>query len=369
MKVAVVFGTRPEAIKMAPVVRRLQQTAGVETRVWSTGQHREMLDQVLELFDLKVDVDLEVMRPDQTLNGLFARVLEHVDATLAAETPDFLLVHGDTTTAAAAATAAFHRRVRIGHVEAGLRSGRIDQPWPEEFNRRVVDVVADQLYAPTERARRNLLAENLGEKAILVTGNTVVDALLLTVGRLATDPAVAARLAERFAFLNPTKQLVLVTGHRRESFGEGFRNICRALASLADRPDVEIVYPVHLNPNVRGPVRELLSARSNVHLIEPVDYEAFVYLMTRCRVILTDSGGVQEEAPSLGKPVLVMRDVTERPEAVEAGVARLVGTRPDAIVEGVAAALESDAHPAAANPYGDGRAAERIVEGILACRP
>lgn len=364
MKVAVVIGTRPEAIKMAPVIEALGAATAVQARLWSTGQHRQMLDQVLDLFGLTVDLDLEVMQADQTLNGLFARVVERVDAALADERPDFLLVHGDTTSAAAAATAAFHRRVPIGHVEAGLRSGRLDQPWPEEFNRRLVDLVADQLYAPTETARRNLLAENLGPRTILVTGNTVVDALMQTVRRIEASPETRARLDARFGFLDPGKALVLVTGHRRESFGEGFRNICRALAAIASRSGVEILYPVHLNPNVQAPVREMLSGRAGVHLIEPVDYEAFVRLMTRARLILTDSGGVQEEAPSLGKPVLVMREVTERPEAVEAGVARLVGSDPDAIVAAVDAALDAPP-PAGDNPYGDGRAAGRIVEAVL----
>ncbi|MBC6983722.1 non-hydrolyzing UDP-N-acetylglucosamine 2-epimerase [Caulobacter sp. 17J80-11] len=365
MKVVVVVGTRPEAIKMAPVIEALREAPDVQARLWSTGQHRRMLDQVLELFGLTVDRDLEVMQPDQTLNGLFARVVERVDAALAEERPDFLLVHGDTTSAAAAATAAFHRRVPIGHVEAGLRSGRLDQPWPEEFNRRLVDVVAEQLYAPTELARDNLLAENLGPRTILVTGNTVVDALLATIGRIEASPETRARLNERFGFLNPARKLVLVTGHRRESFGEGFRNICRALAVIADRADVEILYPVHLNPNVQAPVREALSDRPNVHLVEPADYQAFVYLMARADLILTDSGGVQEEAPSLGKPVLVMREVTERPEAVEAGVARLVGSDPAAIVAAVEAALDEGRRRAAANPYGDGQAARRIVGAVL----
>jgi UDP-N-acetylglucosamine 2-epimerase (non-hydrolysing) len=369
LKVLVVFGTRPEAIKMAPVVRALAASERVRAIVCSTGQHKQMLQPVLELFAIRTDHDLEVMRPNQSLNGLTARIVEGIDRVLAATAPDRVLVHGDTTTAAAASLAAFHRRIPIGHVEAGLRTGRLDQPWPEEMNRRVVDIVADQLYAPTAGARDNLLAESLGEKRIAVTGNTVIDALLHTVATIERDRALAARLARRFDFLIQERRMVLVTGHRRESFGQGFADICRALAELAERPDLDIVYPVHLNPNVREPVMGLLGGCPRVHLIEPVDYAAFVWLMRRADVILTDSGGVQEEAPSLGKPVLVMRNVTERPEAVAAGTARLVGTDPDRIVAMACAYLDEpmlreDAR-SRTNPYGDGRASRRILEEIL----
>jgi UDP-N-acetylglucosamine 2-epimerase (non-hydrolysing) len=277
-----------------------------------------------------------------------------------------VLVHGDTSTAAAAATAAFHRGIPVGHVEAGLRSGRMDQPWPEEFNRRLVDLVADHLYAPTVVARDNLLAENLGERNIVVTGNTVVDALLHVKGRIDSEPNLAADLAKRFPQLDPSRRLVLVTGHRRENFGDGFLSICRALQQIAELPDVQVLYPVHLNPNVQQPVMSLLVGRSNISLIEPVDYLSFVYLMGRSTVILTDSGGVQEEAPSLGKPVLVMREVTERPEAVEAGVVRLVGAETENIVRSVKDALEGPARSQIVNPYGDGKAAERIVGEIVA---
>jgi UDP-N-acetylglucosamine 2-epimerase (non-hydrolysing) len=364
LRVAVIFGTRPEAIKMAPVVKALRATPGIECRVWSTGQHRQMLDQVLDFFEIQTDVDLQVMTPGQTLNGIFAAVLAGVDRTIEAEKPDLVLVHGDTSTAAAAAVAAFHRQVPVGHVEAGLRSGRLDQPWPEEFNRRTVDLVAQRLYAPTARSRDNLLAEGVPAERILVTGNTVIDALLDAVERVGPGTALRAALDQRFDFLDADRPMVLVTGHRRESFGDGFREICVALRRLSERGDVQIVYPVHLNPNVQAPVKELLADAPGVYLIDPVDYPSFVYLMSRSRVILTDSGGVQEEAPSLGKPLLVMRDVTERPEAIEAGVAELVGARADRIVAGVNAALERPLPVDRTNPYGDGRAAQRIVEEL-----
>lgn len=365
MKVAVIFGTRPEAIKMAPVVSALKAEPGVETSVWSTGQHREMLAQVLDLFHIEADRDLKVMVPDQTLNGLYSRVVARLDEVFAEERPDRVLVHGDTSTAAAAATAAFHRGVPIGHVEAGLRSGRMDQPWPEEFNRRLVDLVADHLYAPTPAARDNLLGENLGRKHIVVTGNTVVDALLYVKARIDREPALRASLSDRFPQIDPSKRLVLVTGHRRENFGDGFLSICKALLEISQDPDVQVLYPVHLNPNVQRPVMELLSGRDNITLIEPVDYLAFVYLMGRSTLILTDSGGVQEEAPSLGKPVLVMREVTERPEAVEAGVVRLVGAGSENIVRAVRETLEEPGRTEIVNPYGDGKAAERIVREIV----
>ena len=351
---------------MAPVVRALKAAPGVETLVWSTGQHRQMLDQVMSLFEIEADRDLQVMTPDQTLNGLFGRVVSRMEEVFLEERPDRVLVHGDTSTAAAAATAAFHRGIPVGHVEAGLRSGHMHQPWPEEFNRRVVDLVADHLYAPTASARDNLLAENLGARNIVVTGNTVVDALLHVKGRIDDEPALAGELSARFPQIDPSKRLVLVTGHRRENFGDGFLNICKALAEISELPDVQVLYPVHLNPNVQRPVMSLLADRPNISLIEPVDYLSFVYLMGRSTVILTDSGGVQEEAPSLGKPVLVMREVTERPEAVEAGVVRLVGAQAENIVRSVKDALEGPARSQIVNPYGDGKAAERIVGEIVA---
>ncbi len=366
MKVLSVFGTRPEAIKMAPVVKALAAQAGVRSVTCVTGQHRAMLDQVLDLFAIVPDHDLSVMAPNQTLNGLTERVIARLDPILAEERPDYVLVHGDTTTAMAASLAAFHRNIGVGHVEAGLRTYDLAKPWPEEFNRRVIDVAAAKLFAPTETSAGNLRAERLGGE-IIVTGNTVIDALKETIQRMA-EPDLLARLDAQFAFLDRRRRLVLVTGHRRESFGSGFINICQALLRLARRDDLEIVYPTHLNPNVRGPVHELLAGRPNIHLIEPQEYLSFVYLMNRADVVLTDSGGVQEEAPSLGKPVLVMRDVTERPEAVAAGVVRLVGTDSDRIVGEVERLLDDPAYYAGfariLNPYGDGHASQRIAMAI-----
>lgn len=353
---------------MAPLVKTLEAEPGLTSIVCVTGQHRAMLDQVLGLFGIRPDHDLDVMVPNQTLNGLSARVLGALDDLLTALNPDRVLVHGDTTTAMAASLAAFHRRIPVGHIEAGLRTNDISQPWPEELNRRIVDVASDLLFAPTSGARRNLEAERLGGR-IVVTGNTVIDALRLTVERLQGDAGLQARLDNQFSQLRRDRKLLLVTGHRRENFGVGFANICSALAALSLRDDLEIVYPIHLNPNVRGPVSEALANRPNIHLIEPQDYIPFVYLMQRSHLILTDSGGVQEEAPSLGKPVLVMRDVTERPEAVAAGTVRLVGTDPKRIVGEVAARLGERATPATfsphGNPYGDGGAATRIVDTLM----
>ena len=367
MRVAVIFGTRPEAIKMAPVIKALQADPAFDCRVWSTGQHREMLDQVLGFFGIRTDIDLALMKPGQSLNGIFGGAITGIDEALSAEKPDMVMVHGDTSTAAAAATAAFHRRVAVSHVEAGLRSGRMDQPWPEEFNRRLIDMVSDRLFAPTDTSRDHLLREGVDPARITVTGNTVIDALLEAVERLKADDVGRKALDEEFRFLDPAKPLLLVTGHRRESFGEGFRNICLALRQLGQSEQLEVIYPVHMNPNVQGPVNELLSNTPGVHLIEPVDYRRFVYLMSRSSVILTDSGGVQEEAPSLGKPVLIMRDVTERPEAVAAGAARLVGTDTDYIVASVIEALAAPPR-LIANPYGDGKASARIVEELKKCR-
>ncbi|WP_454918609.1 non-hydrolyzing UDP-N-acetylglucosamine 2-epimerase [Xanthobacter sediminis] len=368
MRILSIFGTRPEAIKMAPLVQALAAEAGLTSLVCVTGQHREMLDQVLRLFDIRPDFDLKLMAQNQGLNGLASAAIAALDPVLAEVQPDRVLVHGDTTTAMAAALAAFHRRIPVGHVEAGLRTYHLDQPFPEEMNRRVVDVVADLLFAPTRRSRANLESEQL-EGDILVTGNTVIDALEATQARIAADPALRAELDRPFSGLDPDKQIILVTGHRRENFGDGFLNICGALADLSQRSDVEIVYPVHLNPNVRGPVHEALSGRANVHLVAPLDYLPFQRLMQRAHLVLTDSGGVQEEAPALGKPVLVMRDVTERPEAVDAGTVQLVGTRREVIVGAVAALLDDKGAYARfanrVNPYGDGRACRRIVDRIL----
>lgn len=367
MKILSVFGTRPEAIKMAPLVKALAEQSAMESVVCVTGQHKQMLQQVLDLFDITPQYDLELMTQNQTLNGLSARLLTAFDDVLETVRPDRILVHGDTTTAMMSAMAAFHRRIPIGHVEAGLRTGDLYQPWPEEMNRRTIDVCADLLFAPTDSSRRNLQAENLGGR-ILVTGNTVIDALLQTTQRIVKDDAFRNELDAHFPFLKDDRKVLLVTGHRRENFGSGFANICEALAKLARRDDIQIVYPIHLNPNVRGPVQTALAGLPNVHLIEPLDYARFVRLMQRAHVILTDSGGVQEEAPSLGKPVLVMRNVTERPEAVQAGTVRLVGTEVDSIVGAVSHLYDNDdawrAFSQHLNPYGDGLASQRIVSAL-----
>jgi len=368
MKVLTLFGTRPEAIKMAPLVKALAQTEGVESIVCSTGQHRQMLDQVLQLFAIPVDHDLDVMVPGQTLNGLFARLMTRIDALLEELKPDCVLVHGDTTTATACCLAAFHRGIAIGHVEAGLRTGDLSQPFPEEMNRRVVDVMSRWLFAPTVTSRNNLLQENL-QGQIHITGNTVIDALDLTLQKLDREPQIGEGFARRYPWLDANRRLVLVTGHRRENFGEGFRQICQALGELAQRTDVQIVYPVHLNPQVRDVVMTVLGDNPNVHLIDPLDYLEFVWFMRRAYLMLTDSGGVQEEAPHLGKPVLVMRNTTERPEAVEAGTVRLVGTDSERIVQAVKAFLDDTGLYAqvarSVNPYGDGKASARILNALL----
>jgi len=371
MKTMLVFGTRPEAIKMAPLVKALQADPEMQTTVCVTAQHRQMLDQVLNLFEIEPDHDLDVMRPGQDLYDVTGNMLLGLRPVLAAERPDWVLVHGDTSTTLAASLAAYYARIPVAHVEAGLRTGNKQSPFPEEINRRLTGAVADLHFAPTTAARANLLAEGVAEQSIHVTGNTVIDALIDVAGRLRRSPDLQAEMAQRFGFLDPDRKLILVTGHRRENFGEGFRNICLALADIAAaHADVEILYPVHLNPNVRQPVGEILASRglSNVHLIEPVDYLPFVYLMDRSHFILTDSGGVQEEAPSLGKPVLLMRDTTERPEAVEAGTVRLVGTDRAAIVSEASRLLrDENAYQAMArahNPYGDGQAVGRIMSHI-----
>jgi UDP-N-acetylglucosamine 2-epimerase (non-hydrolysing) len=368
VKVLSIFGTRPEAIKMAPLVKALNAEPMIDSIVCATGQHRQMLNQVLELFDIKADRNLDVMVPDQTLNGLSSKLFAEIDKLLAETMPDRVLVHGDTTTAMVAALAAFHRRIPVGHVEAGLRTHDLNQPWPEEMNRRTIDVVSDLMFAPTAQSRRNLEAENL-QGRVLVTGNTVIDALQMSVARIESDAALRAQLDASLPPLDPRRKLLLVTGHRRENFGAGFAQICSALGRLARRDDLQIVYPVHLNPNVREPVMRELSGLRHLHLIEPLDYFQFVRLMQQAHVILTDSGGVQEEAPALGKPVLVMRDVTERPEAVAAGTVQLVGTDVGRIVDTVAT-LQTEEHlwksfARKHNPYGDGRACGRIVDAIL----
>jgi UDP-N-acetylglucosamine 2-epimerase (non-hydrolysing) len=368
-KVLLAFGTRPEAIKMAPLVKRLQREPGVECLVCVTGQHREMLDQVLKLFDIRPDYDLNVMKRGQDLYDVTTTILAGMREVLDRAKPDIVLVHGDTTTTLAVTLASFYRRIPVAHVEAGLRTGNLLSPWPEEANRKLTGALASRHFAPTERARQNLLAEGVCDETIVVTGNTVIDALLHVRERLASDDDLRRDAQRALPALDAARRLILVTGHRRESFGDGFERICTALARLArGYPEVDIVYPVHLNPSVREPVNRLLTGIENIHLVDPLDYLPFVSLMDRAYLILTDSGGVQEEAPSLGKPVLVMRDTTERQEAIDAGVVRLVGTDVEAIVSGVTQLLESDelyrSMSRGENPYGDGRACERIVRTL-----
>lgn len=369
LRVLSVFGTRPEAIKMAPVVKALADADGIDSRVCVTGQHREMLDQVLSLFSIVPDYDLAIMRPGQSLGDITSAVLSALDAVLSDFRPDLVLVHGDTTTTLAASLAAYYHQTPVGHVEAGLRTGNIYSPWPEEINRKVASVICELHFAPTQQSRANLRNENVPDDRITVTGNTVIDALHDVVRLIDGDHGLSAQLENRFG-IDQNRRIILVTGHRRESFGDGFERICAALVRLAERPDVEIVYPVHLNPNVKGPVERLLGGHDSIRLLPPQDYLPFVYLMSRADLILTDSGGVQEEAPSLGKPVLVMRDTTERPEAVEAGTVRLVGTDESLIVTSVATLLDDrtayEAMSFAHNPYGDGSAAGRILAAIRA---
>ncbi|MCZ4059639.1 UDP-N-acetylglucosamine 2-epimerase (non-hydrolyzing) [Pantoea sp. LMR881] len=369
MKVLTVFGTRPEAIKMAPLVKALAQDPAFESRLCVTAQHREMLDQVLRLFQLQPDYDLNIMRPEQGLTEITCRILQGMKTVLLDFKPDVVLVHGDTTTTLAASLAAFYQQVPVGHIEAGLRTGDLASPWPEEANRKLTGHLASLHFTPTSRSRQNLLQENLSDNRIFVTGNTVIDALLWVRDRVLDDADLNAQLAARYPFLDTSKKLVLVTGHRRESFGDGFERICSALAQIArQHPDAQIVYPVHLNPNVSEPVNRILSGIENIVLIEPQEYLPFVWLMNRAWLILTDSGGIQEEAPSLGKPVLVMRDTTERPEAVEAGTVKLVGTDVTKIVAEVSRLLTDEAAwqimSRAHNPYGDGKACGRILQAL-----
>ncbi|MGP2416531.1 non-hydrolyzing UDP-N-acetylglucosamine 2-epimerase [Pantoea ananatis] len=369
MKVLTVFGTRPEAIKMAPLVQALAQDPAFESRLCVTAQHREMLDQVLSLFQLQPDYDLNVMRPEQGLTGITCRILQGMHTVLLDFKPDIVLVHGDTTTTLAASLAAFYQQIPVGHVEAGLRTGDLASPWPEEGNRKLTGHLARLHFTPTLRSRQNLLDENLADDSIVVTGNTVIDALLWVRDRVLDDNEINAQLASRYPFLDDSKKLVLVTGHRRESFGEGFERICSALAQIArQHPHAQIVYPVHLNPNVHEPVNRILRGIDNIVLIDPQEYLPFVWLMNRAWLILTDSGGIQEEAPSLGKPVLVMRETTERPEAVEAGTVKLVGTDTARIVNEVSTLLNDDeawqTMSRAHNPYGDGEACGRILQAL-----
>lgn len=362
-----VFGTRPEAIKMAPLALKLAADARFDAGVCVTGQHREMLDQVLHLFGIEPDFDLNIMKPGQDLTDVLAGILTGMREVLARFKPDIVLVHGDTATTFAASLAAYYQQIPVAHVEAGLRTGNLYSPWPEEANRKLTGVLTRLHFAPTPKAAENLAREGVPPSHIQVTGNTVIDALLEVVARLDGDHSLRARFEGQFDYLDPNRRLILVTGHRRESFGGGFERICQALVEIARRfPECQVLYPVHLNPNVREPVQRLLRNIDNIRLIEPLDYLPFVYLMNRAHIILTDSGGIQEEAPSLGKPVLVMRETTERPEAVDAGTVRLVGTDTELIVQEVERLLNDEAAykdmAYAHNPYGDGKACDRIVE-------
>ncbi len=368
-KILTVFGTRPEAIKMAPVILSLASDPRFESKVCVTGQHREMLDQALAGFDICPDYDLALMTPRQPLSDLTAAILSSLNPVLAQLAPDVVLVHGDTITTFAASLAAYFHRIPVGHVEAGLRTGNLYSPWPEEGNRRLTGVIATHHFAPTESAKQNLLREGCDPRRTIVTGNTVIDALFLARRKIAENPAWAAAFDAQFPFVPAGSRILLVTGHRRESFGAGFENICRALSEIAHRyPEDRIIYPVHLNPGVQEPVKRLLGNIRNIHLIEPVGYLPFIHLMNRAYLVLTDSGGIQEEAPSLGKPVLVMRETTERPEAVDAGTVKLVGTGPDLIIESVCALMDDPAiyqsMSQARNPYGDGLASSRIAEAL-----
>ena len=378
-RIMLVFGTRPEAIKMAPLVKEFQKnTKDFQTIVCVTGQHREMLDQVLSIFEIKPGYDLNIMKQGQDLYDVTARVLTGMRDVLKEANPDIVLVHGDTTTSTAAALAAFYQQIPVGHVEAGLRTHNIYSPWPEEMNRQLTGRIATYHFAPTPLSKQNLLMENVAEDRITVTGNTVIDALYMVVDKIKQDKELDAMLERSLrdagydvARLKDGKALVLITGHRRENFGDGFISMCRAIKALTEKyPDVDFVYPMHLNPNVRRPIHEVfgedLSGLKNMFFIEPLEYLSFVYLMEKSTLVLTDSGGIQEEAPGLGKPVLVMRDTTERPEALEAGTVKLVGTDYDRIVSEVSALLDDSAYydrmSKAVNPYGDGLACKRIVD-------
>lgn len=369
LKVLTIFGTRPEAIKMAPLVHALAQDDAFESKVCVTAQHREMLDQVLHLFGIQPDYDLNIMQPGQDLTEITSRILKGLKPVLQEFQPDVVLVHGDTTTTLSASLAAFYQRIPVGHVEAGLRTGDLSSPWPEEANRRLTTHLAKWHFAPTETSRDNLLREGISTDDIFITGNTVIDALLWVRDRVKADAGLVEQQASRYPLIDANKKMILVTGHRRESFGGGFDRICNALASIAlQHPEVQIVYPVHLNPNVSEPVNRILRGIDNIILIDPQDYLPFVYLMDKAYLILTDSGGIQEEAPSLGKPVLVMRESTERPEAISAGTVRLVGTDTAKIVKEVSRLLsdENEYHSMsrAHNPYGDGQACRRILDAL-----
>ena len=376
-KILSVFGTRPEAIKMAPLVKELEKNKDIiDSKVCVTAQHREMLDQVLEIFDIHPDYDLDIMKPNQDLYEITSRVLLKMRDVLDDYKPDMVLVHGDTTTSTTAALAAFYKQIAVGHIEAGLRTGNIYSPWPEEMNRKMTGALSTWHFAPTQLARENLRTENVKEANIFVTGNTVIDALYLAASKIKSSPELEQSIIEELnglfhadlaSVLN--SKYILVTGHRRENFGDGFIHICESLQEIArEFPEVNIVYPVHLNPNVKGPVYDLLKGFKNIHLIQPLSYLPFIYLLERCYFVLTDSGGIQEEAPSFGKPVLVMRNTTERPEAVHAGTVKLVGTDKDKIVTETRRLIKEQSYynsmAEAHNPYGDGKACERIISQL-----
>lgn len=373
IKTLCVFGTRPEAIKMAPLALALASDGDFSAKVCVTGQHREMLDQVLDLFGIKPDFDLNIMKPGQDLTDITTAILQGMKHIFCLYKPDVVLVHGDTATTFAVSLACYYHKIPVAHIEAGLRTGNLYSPWPEEANRKLTGVLARQHFAPTNISRNNLVKEGVAPGSIVVTGNTVIDALLDVVARLDKDVALQAQAAKPFEHLNLNRKFILVTGHRRESFGAGFERICQALMEVAQQhSEIDIIYPVHLNPNVREPVNRLLADIPSIHLIEPLDYLPFVYLMSRSHIILTDSGGIQEEAPSLGKPVLVMRDTTERPEAVAAGTVKLVGTDTANIVRTLNTLLtDPNAYRAMSyshNPYGDGKACSRIIDALRTTR-
>ncbi len=370
-KILVVFGTRPEAIKMAPIIQKLKKEEDCyETRVCVTAQHREMLDQVLDLFKINPDYDLNIMQPDQDLDEVASKILIKLKSVLDDFLPDLVLVHGDTITTFTASLSAYLKKIKVGHVEAGLRTGDLFSPWPEEGNRKLTSILTDYHFAPTALSKKNLLDEGIDESKIFITGNSVIDALQITVNRIENDKKLKSQIekrVEKSGFVNLSSKFILVTGHRRENFGQGMLNICESLKVLAkNNLDINFLYPVHLNPNVRKPVNDLLSDISNIKIVEPFEYEEFVYLMSKSYLILTDSGGIQEEAPSLGKPVLVMRNKTERPEAIEAGTVKLVGSDKDKIVKEVQKLLDNyeeyQKMCKAINPYGDGKTSKRIIE-------
>lgn len=369
-KVLVVFGTRPEAIKMAPIILSMALDSRFDFKVCVTAQHREMLDQVLDLFGIIPDYDLDIMTVDQTLPDITARIITEMTPILRDYRPDVMLVHGDTATTFASSLAAYYEKIDVGHVEAGLRTGDIFNPWPEEANRKLTSVLTKIHFCPTDLSKENLLNEGYSKNTIYVTGNTVIDSLLIVKEKMENNQQIKDELLERFSYLDPTKKLILITAHRRESFGDGFQRICAALLDIAkEHPRVQILYPMHPNPKVRGPVTSMLSEVDNIKLIDPQDYLPFIYLMDKAHIILTDSGGIQEEAPSLGKPVLVMRDTTERPEALRAGTVRLVGTKRETIAREITSLLIDQVHynkmAFAHNPYGDGNASSRILNQLL----